>query len=137
MLRLSSRKILPFLIALCLVGGGIAPANPSCNAECCAQPKAHISQSETRNSSAGLLPGCCSGPETAPCPHMLESTWELEEYTLSALNTKVNPAMAEIASVSEDTSVPLHPYSLVAAIRSPPIIGPGVPIFLLTQTFLI
>ncbi len=66
---------------------------------------------------------------------MLESTRELEAYTLSALTVEVNPAMVEIASVSEGTLVP--PYSLVDAIKSPRIRGPGVPIFLLTQTFLI
>jgi hypothetical protein len=68
---------------------------------------------------------------------MLESTRELEEYTLFVVNVEVNPAMVEIASVSEDTSFSLQAYSLVAPTRSPPIRGPGVPIFLLTQTFLI
>ncbi len=68
---------------------------------------------------------------------MLESARELEEYTLSVVTAEVNPVMVEIASFSKDTLVPLQSYSLVAVIRSPHIRGPGVPIFLLTQTFLI
>ena len=135
--RRSFRKILPLLIALCLLSSGIAPANLSCDSECCARPKVHASHGEARTDSTGVLPGCCSGPDTPPCPHMLESTGEPEEYTLATVAAEVNPLLVEIAAVSKDTLVPPQSCPLAAVIRRPHIRGPGVPIFLLTRTFLI
>ena len=135
--RRSFQKILPLLIALCLLTWGIAPANLSCDSECCTRPKAQGSHSEARTGSTVVLPGCCSGPETPLCPDMLESTGEPEEYALAAVTAEVNPLIIEIAAISDDTLVTPQSCPLGAVTRRPHIRGPGVPIFLLAQTFLI
>lgn len=137
MLRSTFAKTLTLVITICLLGGGIAPANPSCNSECCAQPKGDISHSKAHMPAADLLSDCCSGLETAPCPHMLESSAEIKEYALAAPAAEVNPARAKIAtSVTEVLFLSQPHYHLAAAI-SPNIRGSSVPIYLQKQTFLI
>ena len=86
---------------------------------------------------ADLLSDCCSGLETAPCPHMLESSTEIKEYAIAAPAAEVNPARAKIAiSVTEVLFLSQPHYHLAASI-DPNIRGPSVPIYLQKQTFLI
>ena len=130
-------KILALAIAICLLGGGMAPANPSCNAECCARPKGHVPHSEANTSSADLLPDCCSGLETAPCPHMLESSTQTRRYAIYAVAPQVNPVTTKVAAIADYTVLLPQPYHYMTASTGPPIRGPSMPLYLQKQTFLI
>ncbi len=137
MLRRKFAKILTLVITICLLGGGIAPANPSCNSECCVKPQGGTFHSKAHMPAADLLSDCCSGLENAPCPHMLEASTEIKEYAIVAPAAEVNPARAEIAtSVNEVLFLSQPNYHLAASI-SPNIRGPSVPIYLQKQSFLI
>jgi hypothetical protein len=124
-------------MAISLLTAGLAPANPRCTAKCCGQPKNHGSHSEVITPPADLVADCCSGLETAPCPHTLESSSEFKDYAPSAVAPDVNPATVMIAAASNNKIIPPRSRPLLAAMRSPQIRGPGVPIYLLTETFLI
>ena len=120
-----------------LLSAGIAPANPSCNAECCAKPKSNDVHSKAHVPAADLLPDCCSGLETAPCPHMLESSSEIKAYAIVAPAAEVNPARLHIATSVNSASFSSQPHSHLAASMSPNIRGPSVPLYLETLTLLI
>ena len=137
MLQGTFAKILALVITLCLLGGGIAPANPSCNSECCAKPESNGLHSKAHAPAADLLPDCCSGLETAPCPHMLESPSEVKEYAIVAPAAEVNPARVQIAASVNSTLFSSQPHFHLAYSLSPNIRGPSVPLYLQTQTFLI
>ena len=128
MLRQSFGKIITLVIAISLLTGGLAPANSRCTAQCCVQAKAPV---------ADLVADCCSGHETAPCPRTLESSSEFKDYAPSAVAPNVSPATVMIAAASNNKFPLPRSHSLLAAMRSPQIRGPGVPIYLLTETFLI
>ena len=136
MLRRLSAKILTLVITICLLGGGIAPANPACTSECCA-PKGDTSHSMAHMDAADLLSDCCSGLETAPCPHMLESSSEIKEYAIAAPVAEVNPARAKITTSVNEVLFLSQPHYHLAASISPNIRGPSMPIYLQKQTFLI
>ena len=125
------------MITICLLGGGIAPANPSCNSECCVQPSGDTSHGKAHMPAADLLSDCCSGLETAPCPHMLESSTEIKEYAIAAPAAEVNPARAKIAASVNEILFLSQPHDHLAALISPNIRGPSVPIYLQKQSFLI
>ena len=135
--RRTFAKILTLVITICLLGGGIAPANPSCNAECCAKPESNGINSKGHAPAADLLPDCCSGLETAPCPHMLESSPESGEYAIVAPAAEVNPARVHLAASVNSALFSSQPHFHLAYSRSPNIRGPSVPLYLQTQTFLI
>ena len=137
MLRSTFAKILALVITICLLGGGIAPANPSCNSDCCVQPKDDASHSMAHMPAADLLSDCCSDLETAPCPHMLESSTEIKEYAIVAPAAEVNPSRAKIAVSVSEVLLLSQPHYHLAAVISPNIRGPSVPIYLQKQTFLI
>ena len=125
------------MIAISLLTAGLAPASPRCTAECCVQPKIHGAHSKIKVVPANLVADCCSELETAPCPHTLESTSEFKDYAPSAVAPNLSPATGKIAaSTSNKFILPQFRY-LLAATRSPQIRGPGVPIYLRTETFLI
>jgi len=65
LLRQSFGNIITLVIAISLLTAGIAPANPSCNAECCVKPKSNGLHSKVNIPAADLLSDCCSGLETA------------------------------------------------------------------------
>ena len=137
MLRRTSAKILTLVITICLLGGGIAPANPSCNAECCVKPESNGVHSKTHTPAADLLPDCCSGLETAPCPHMLESSSEVKAYAIAAPAVEANPVNVNpAASVSSAFFSFQHQFHLAYSL-SPNIRGPSVPLYLQTLTLLI
>lgn len=137
LLRRTFAKILTLVITICLLGGGIAPANPSCNSECCAQPQGETSHSKAHMPAADLLSDCCSGLEAAPCPHMLESSTEIKEYAIAAAAAEVNPATAKIAASVNEVLCSSQPHYHLGASISPNIRGPSVPIYLQKQSFLI
>ncbi|MGD8695188.1 MAG: hypothetical protein PVI74_15140 [Syntrophobacterales bacterium] len=137
MLQRISAKILTLVITICLLGGGIAPANPSCNAECCAKAKSNGVHSKAHAAAADLLPDCCSGIETAPCPHMLESSSEVKEYAIAAPAVEVNPAPVNLAASENSTFFSFQPQFHLTYSPSPNMRGPSVPLYLQTQTFLI
>ena len=137
MLRQSFGKIVTIVIAISLLTAGLAPASPRCTAECCVQPKIHGSHSKLKVPPADLVADCCSGLETAPCPHTLESTSEFKDYALSAVVPNARPATLMIVAFSNNKFILPQSSILLASIRSPQIRGPGVPIYLLTETFLI
>ena len=137
MLRQSFGKIITLVIAISLLTGGLAPANPRCTAECCVQPKMHGSHSKYKAPAADLVADCCSKLESAPCPHTLESSSKVKDYAPSAVAPDVRPATVMIAAFSNSKLILPQTRPLLAAIRSPQIRGPGVPIYLLTETFLI
>ena len=137
MLRQSFGKIIILVIAVSLMTGGLAPANPRCTADCCVQPKIHGSHSKVKAPPTDLVADCCSGLETAPCPHMLESTSDFKDYAPSAVAPDVRPATVKITISSNSKFILPQSRPLFAATRSPQIRGPGVPIYLLTETFLI
>ena len=137
MLRRTSAKILTLVIALCLLGWGISPANTSCNVECCAKPKSNGVHSKAHVPAADLLPDCCSGLETAPCPHMFESSSEVKAYAIAAPAVEVNPVKVNpAASVSSAFFSFQHQFHLAYSL-SPNIRGPSVPLYLQTLTLLI
>ena len=137
MLRRSFAKILTLVIAICMLSGGIAPANPSCNSECCAQPQGYTSHGKASIPAADLLSDCCSGLETAPCPHMLESSTGIKDYAIAAPTAEVNPATAKIAASVNEVLFLFQPHYHRGLSVSPDIRGPSVPIYLQKQTFLI
>jgi hypothetical protein len=137
LLRQSFGKIITLVIAMSLLAAGIAPANPSCNAECCAKPKSNGLHSKDHASAADLLPDCCSGLETAPCPHMLESSSEIKEYAIAAPAAEANPARVHIAASVNSALFVSQPHSHLDASMSPNIRGPSVPLYLETLTLLI
>ena len=137
MQRRTSAKILTLVITICLLGGGIAPANPTCNAECCATPKSNGVHSKAHAPAADLLSNCCSGLETAPCPHMLESSSEVKEYTIAAPAAEVNPARVNLAASVNSAFFSFQPQFHLTYSLSPNIRGPSVPLYLQTLTLLI
>ena len=137
MLRKSFVNIVTLVIAISLLTAGIAPANPSCNAECCVKPESNGVHSKTHTPAADLLPDCCSGLETAPCPHMLESSSEVKAYAIAAPAVEVNPVKVNpAASVSSAFFSFQHQFHLAYSL-SPNIRGPSVPLYLQTLTLLI
>lgn len=137
MLRQSFGKIITLVIAISLLTGGLAPANPRCTAQCCVEAKAYGSHSQVKAPVADLVADCCSGLKTAPCPRTLESSSETKDYVPSAVAPTVSPATVTISAASNSKFILPQSRPLLATTGSPHIRGPGVPIFLLTQTFLI
>ena len=137
MLRGTFAKILTLVITMCLLGGGITPASPSCNAECCVKPESSGLHSKSHTPAADLLSDCCSGLETAPCPHMLESSPELKEYAIAAPAAEINPARVNIAASVNSALFSSQPHFHLAYSLSPNIRGPSVPLYLQTLTLLI
>ena len=137
MLRQSFGNIITLVIAISLLTAGIAPANPSCNAECCVKPKSNGLHSKVNIPAADLLSDCCSGLETAPCPHMLESSPKSEEYAIAAPAAEVNPARVNIAASVNSTLFSPQPHFHLAYSMSSNIWGPSVPLYLRTLTLLI
>ena len=137
MLRQSFGNIVTLVIAISLLTAGIAPANPSCNAECCVKPKSNGLHSKAHTPAADLLSDCCSGLETAPCPHVLESSPKSKEYAIAAPAAEVNPARVNLAASVNSALFSSQPNSHLAASMSPNIRGPSVPLYLQTRTLLI
>ena len=137
MLRQSFGKIVTLVIAISLLTAGIVPANPSCNAECCVKPKSNGLHSKAHTPAADLLSDCCSGLETAPCPHMLESSPKSKEYTIAAPAAEVNPARVNLAASVNSTLFSPQPHFHLAYSMSSNIRGPSVPLYLQTRTLLI
>ena len=137
MLRQSFGKIVTLVIAISLLTAGIAPANPSCNAECCVKPTRNGLHSKTHTPAADLLSDCCSGLETAPCPHMLGSSPESKEYAIAAPAAEVNPAWVNLAASVNSILCSSQPHFHLAHSVSPNIRGPSVPLYLQTLTLLI
>ena len=137
MLRQSFGKIVTLVIAISLLTAGIAPANPSCNAECCAKPGRNALHGTAHAPAANLLSDCCSGLETAPCPHMLESSPELKEYAILVPVAEVNPARVILAASVNSALFSSQPHFHLAYSLSPNIRGPSVPLYLQTLTLLI
>jgi len=86
---------------------------------------------------ADLVANCCSGLETAPCPHTLQSTSEFKDHAASAVAPDVRPATVKIASPLNNEFMLTQSHAFLAARRSPQFRGSGVPIYLFTETFLI
>ena len=137
MLRQSFGKIVTLVIAISLLTAGIAPANPSCNAECCVKPKSDGLHSKTHTPAADLLSDCCSGLETAPCPHMLESSPKSIEYAIAAPAAEVNPARVNLAASINSALFSPQPHFHLTYSMSSNIRGPSVPLYLQTLTLLI
>lgn len=137
MLRQSFGKIITLVIAISLLTAGIAPANPSCNAECCVKPKSNGLHSKVHTPAADLLSDCCSGLETAPCPHMLESSPKSQEYAIAAPAAEVNPARVNLAASVNSALFSPQPHFHLTYSMSSNIRGPSVPLFLQTLTLLI
>lgn len=133
----SFRKILPLVVAISLMTGGLAPANPRCTAACCVQPTIAGSHSLVKAKPADLVADCCSDLKATPCPRKLESTSESKDYAPAAVVPTVSPATVKLATSSNNKLVLPQSRLLLAARRTPQIRGPGVPIYLLTETFLI
>ena len=134
MVRQSFGKIITLIIAISLLTAGLAPANPRCTAECCIQPKIHGSHSKLKVVPADLVADCCSDLKTAPCPHTLESGSEAKDNALSAVAPDARSATMTIAPSSKNKFIRPQSRSPLALIKSPQIRGPGVPIYLLTET---
>ena len=137
MLRQSFGKIVTIMIAISLLTAGLAPANPRCTAKCCVEAKINGYHSKVQAPPADLVADCCSEVETAPCPRKLESNSEFKDYALAAVAPNVSPATVKIAASANNRLILPQSCSLLAPIRSPQIRGPGVPIYLRTETFLI
>lgn len=137
MLRQSFGKIITLVIAISLLTAGIAPANPSCNAECCAKPNINGLHSKAHTPAADLLSDCCSGLETAPCPHMLESSPKSQEYAIAAPAAEVNPARVNLAASVNSALFSPQPHFHLTYSMSSNIRGPSVPLYLQTLTLLI
>ncbi len=137
MLRQSFGNIITLVIAISLLTAGIAPANPSCNAECCVKPKSNGLHSKAHTPAADLLSDCCSGLETAPCPHMLESSPTSKEYAIAAPAAEVNPARVNLAASVNSVLFSPQPHFHLAYSMSSNIRGPSVPLYLQTLTLLI
>jgi hypothetical protein len=137
LLRQSFGKIIPLAMAISLLTGGLAPANPRCIADCCVQSTLSGSHSKVKARPAHLVADCCSELQAAPCPRKLESTSELKDHAPSAVAPDLRPTTLKIAASSNCKFILTQSRPLLAARRSPQIRGPGVPIYLLTETFLI
>lgn len=137
MLRQSFGNIITLVIAISLLTAGIAPANPSCNAECCVKPKSNGLHSKAHTPAADLLSDCCSGLETAPCPHMLESSPKSQEYAIAAPAAEVNPARVNLAASVNSALFSPQPHFHLTYSMSSNIRGPSVPLYLQTLTLLI
>lgn len=137
MLRRKFAKILTLVVTICLLGGGVAPANPSCHSECCVQPQGDTLHSKAHIPPADLLSDCCSDLKTAPCPRALNSSSDIKEYAVAAPAAKLNPVRVKIAASANDVLFLSQPHFHLAASLSPNIRGPSVPIYLKKQTFLI
>ena len=137
MLRQSLGKIITLVIAISLLTAGLAPANPRCLADCCVQPTAGGTHSKVKVRPADLVADCCSELEAAPCPRTLESTSELKDHAPAAAVPDVRPATLKIAASSNDKFILNQSRPPLAAGRSPQVRGPGVPIYVLAETFLI
>lgn len=137
MLRQSIGKIIILVTAISLLTGGLAPANPRCTSQCCIEANMHGAHKKVKAPPPDLVADCCSGLETAPCPRTLESSSESKDYAPSAVAPNVKPATVTIASSSNNKFILPPLRTLSAAMSGPQIRGPSVPIFLLTETFLI
>lgn len=137
MLRGTFAKILTLVITICLLGGGIAPANPSCKAQCCVQSKSDTLHGKMSMPAADLLSDCCSDLKTAPCPRALKSSSEIKEYAIAAPTVKLNPVKVKIAALANNVLLLSQPHFHLAASLSPNIRGPSVPLYLQTRTLLI
>ncbi len=137
MLRGTFAKILTLVITICLLGGGIAPANPSCKAQCCVQSKSDTLHGKMSMPAADLLSDCCSDLKTAPCPRALKSSSEIKEYAIAAPTVKLNPVRVKIAALANNVLLLSQPHFHLAASLSPNIRGPSVPLYLQTRTLLI
>jgi hypothetical protein len=137
LLRQSFGKIITLVIAISLLTAGITPANPSCNAECCVKPKSNGLHSKAHTPAADLLSDCCSGLETAPCPHMLESSPKSQEYAIAAPAAEVNPARVNLAASVNSALFSPQPHFHLTYSMSSNIRGPSVPLYLQTLTLLI
>ena len=125
------------MITICLLGGGIAPANPSCKAQCCVQSKSDTLHGKMSMPAADLLSDCCSDLKTAPCPRALKSSSEIKEYAIAAPTVKLNPVRVKIAALANNVLLLSQPHFHLAASLSPNIRGPSVPLYLQTRTLLI
>ena len=137
MLRQSFGKIITLVIAISLLTAGLAPANPRCLADCCVQPTAGGSHSKAKVRPVDLVADCCSELQAAPCPRKLESTSDLKDHASAAAAPDVRPVNLKIAASSNDEFIQTQSCPPLAAGRSPHIRGPGVPIYLLSETLLI
>lgn len=137
MLRQSFGKIVALVIAISLLTAGIAPANPSCKAQCCVQPKSDTLHSKMSMPAADLLSDCCSDLKTAPCPRALKSSSSIKEYAVAAPAVKLNPIRVKIAASANNVLFLSQPHFHLAASLSPSIRGPSVPLYLQTRTLLI
>jgi hypothetical protein len=126
LLRGTFAKILTLVITICLLGGGIAPANPSCTLH-----------GKMSMPAADLLSDCCSDLKTAPCPRALKSSSEIKEYAIAAPTVKLNPVKVKIAALANNVLLLSQPHFHLAASLSPNIRGPSVPLYLQTRTLLI
>ena len=134
MLRQSFGKIITLVIAISLLTGGLAPANPRCTADCCVQPG---SQSRVKVRPVDLVADCCSELQATPCPRKLQSTSDLKDHAPAAVVPDVRPATLKIAASSNDKFILTQSPLLLAARRSSQIRAPGVPLYLLTETLLV
>ena len=134
MLRQSFGKIITLVIAISLLTGGLAPANPRCTADCCVQPGSH---SKVKVRPVDLVADCCSELQAAPCPRKLEATSDLKDHATAAVVTEVRPATLKIAPSASDEFILSQSPLLLVSTRSSQIGAQGVPLYLLTETLLI
>jgi len=134
LLRQSFGKIITLVIAISMLTGGLAPANPRCTADCCVQPGSH---SKVKVRPVDLVADCCSELQTTPCPRKLESTSDVKDHSPAAVVPDVRPATLKIAASSNDKFILSQSPLLLAAGRSFQIRAPGVPLYLLTETLLV
>ena len=129
--------VIILITAISLLTGGLAPANPRCTSQCCIEATMLGAHKRVKVPPPDLVADCCSGFETAPCPRTLESSSEFKDYAPSAVAPDLRPATVTIASSSDKRCILPQFRPLLAATGSPQIRGPSLPIYLLTETFLI
>ena len=134
MLRQSFGKIITLVIAISLLTGGLAPANPRCTADCCVQPGSHT---RVKVRPVDLVADCCAELQTTPCPRELESTSDLKDHAPAALVAEGRPATLKIAVSSNDEFILTQTPLLLAARRGSQIRARGVSVYRLTETLLI
>jgi hypothetical protein len=78
-------KTVAFLLCICLLGVGIAPASTGCNSSCCVAYKGQDPTDPQPSSSSIVPPCCCSETESSPCNASLNQFAEIPEYTFSAV----------------------------------------------------
>jgi hypothetical protein len=132
----TSFKTFALVITLCMLSVGMTPAKSSCTEGCCAQLKHHGLHSMAESTPVGLHLDCCSGPGTAPCPHMLEPPNEIDPYVVSVTSAEVNPVTVKLGGVAADNLIRPSSHHVAASV-GPLIRGPGVPLFLWNLSFLI